>query len=220
MRLAPLLWAVLFASAATLAGAGAAQAQDNVESDVLSYIESQFGGYGLRQASAVVVSPDDAHVYVASEQDDAVVHFTRDAATGDLTYVATYVNGENNVTGLNDPVDLAVSADGANLYVVGKQDDAVVVFASDATDGALDLAGDGSQRRGRRGEAGRPGRGERQPGRRERLRGGRYGADRLHAERPPTARWSSWKRKRAMAARALRSNCATSSSARTTATSM
>ena len=137
MRLAPLVLAVLWAVGAVLASSGHVSAQDSVQDNVLDYVESQFGGYGLRQASAAAVSPDDQFLYVTSEQDDAVVLFSRNTTTGDLTYIATYVDGENNVTGLNEPVALAISPDGKNLYVAGKEDDAIVVFSRDATTGKL-----------------------------------------------------------------------------------
>ena len=137
MRLAPTILGVLIAVTVTVVAPKTILAQDDVSADVLAFVESQFGGYGLRRASAVVLSPDDKDVYVASEQDDAVVHFTRDAATGDLTYKATYVNGENNVTGLVAPVALAVDSDGKNLYVTGRARDAVVVFARDPSNGVL-----------------------------------------------------------------------------------
>ena len=123
-RLAPLILAVSWAVGALLTSSGYALAQDNV----LDYVETQFGGYGLRQASAVAVSPDDQFLYVTSEEDNAVVLFSRDTVTGALTYIATYVDGENNVTGLVSPVALAISPDGQNLYVAGKLDSAIVVF--------------------------------------------------------------------------------------------
>ncbi|MFN2203584.1 MAG: beta-propeller fold lactonase family protein, partial [Caldilineaceae bacterium] len=137
IRLAPTVLGVVIAVMVTFVAPKAVLAQDDVLADVLSYVESQFGGYGLRRASAVVLSPDDKDVYAASEQDDAVVHFTRDLTTGDLTYKATYVNGENNVTGLSAPVALAVDSDGKNIYVAGRAGDAVVVFTRDAADGVL-----------------------------------------------------------------------------------
>jgi len=43
---------------------------------------------GLNGASGVVVSPDGASVYVASQVDNAVVRFDRNPATGALTPVA------------------------------------------------------------------------------------------------------------------------------------
>jgi hypothetical protein len=78
----------------------------------LTFVEAEKDGVngvdGLGGAQAVAVSPDGAHVYVASSgtstvtgTDDAVAIFTRDALTGALTFVAAVRDGENGFDGLN-----------------------------------------------------------------------------------------------------------------------
>jgi DNA-binding beta-propeller fold protein YncE len=53
---------------------------------VLNFVEAVFdgpqGAEGLEGATAVVVSPDGKHVYVAAGESDALAVFTRDPATG------------------------------------------------------------------------------------------------------------------------------------------
>lgn len=79
------------------------------------------------------VSPDGAHVYVSA--DDRVLVFARDPATGVLTWVETQQEGQLGVSGLEEAESLAVSADGANVYVASK--DAVAVFQRNPGTGAL-----------------------------------------------------------------------------------
>ncbi len=85
----------------------------------------------------VQVSPDGAHVYVASREDDAVVVMARNAANGTLTFVEN--QGEAGAAGDNlDGVrKLELSADGTHLYAAGSVAGAVVAFARDAGTGTL-----------------------------------------------------------------------------------
>jgi cysteine-rich repeat protein len=100
--------------------------------------EDNTGGVdGLDHVRAVAVSPDGAHLYAAGERDDAVAVFARDAGTGALTFVEVERNGIAGVTALDGPRCLAVSPDGAQVYVGTGVSDAVVVFARDASDGSL-----------------------------------------------------------------------------------
>jgi 6-phosphogluconolactonase (cycloisomerase 2 family) len=110
-------------------------------SGALSAIEKQVDGVngvdGLSGASATVVSPDGANVYAAGANDDAVVVFGRDPATGKLTFVEEKRNGANGITGLSGASALALSADGAHLYVAGPNGDTLAVFARSPVTGAL-----------------------------------------------------------------------------------
>ncbi|MCB8943193.1 MAG: beta-propeller fold lactonase family protein [Ardenticatenaceae bacterium] len=72
---------------------------------------------GLDGAAGVAVSGDGQHVYVVSTQDDALARFDRDDATGQLLFRGSLKEGEAGVTGLNGPRDIAISPDGAHLYV-------------------------------------------------------------------------------------------------------
>lgn len=92
---------------------------------------------GLLGASAVVLSPDGAHVYVAGTFDDSIVVFSRDSGTGALTVVGTVVDGLSDVDGLDGVQSLAVSADGAHLYAASAIDRSVAAFTRNPVTGAL-----------------------------------------------------------------------------------
>jgi 6-phosphogluconolactonase (cycloisomerase 2 family) len=95
------------------------------------------GVEGLEGATAVALSPTGNHVYVASAIDDAVAVFSRDGSSGELTFVETLRDGIGGVDGLDGAAFLAVSPDGAHVYVASDDDDAVAVFARNAGSGAL-----------------------------------------------------------------------------------
>lgn len=95
---------------------------------------------GLAGSSGVVVSPDGKHVYCASSLDDAVTVFSRDLATGDLTFIEVHKDdGQTGGTidGLHSAQRLNISSDGEFLYVPSSIDDAVVVFSRDTDNGTL-----------------------------------------------------------------------------------
>ena len=108
---------------------------------LLSFVETQVDGAsgveGLAQPSGVVVSSDGRHVYAASMKDAAVAAFERNASSGRLTFIGTAQNGQAGVQGLGGAAALALSPDGAHLYVAGSTDAAVAVFARDADTGQL-----------------------------------------------------------------------------------
>ncbi len=111
---------------------------------------------GLDAPFAVALSANGTSLYVASLGDDAVVRFTRDPATGTLTYEGC-VTGETASgptgsgacvqipsastngagSGLDEAFTLAVSSDGTSLYAVSERDDAVAHFARNPDTGAL-----------------------------------------------------------------------------------
>src|SRR5439155_884242 len=99
-------------------------------SGALTFVEMDRDGVagvtGLAGAKAVAVSPDGAHVYAAGSLDNAVAVFTRDAGSGKLTFVEAQEEGQNGVVGLTRARAVAVSPDGANVYVAGGYDDALV----------------------------------------------------------------------------------------------
>jgi DNA-binding beta-propeller fold protein YncE len=102
---------------------------------------------GLQSANGIVVSPDGQNVYVASFLSDGVAWFTREE-DGALTPQGCIQNtgrtecaGLGGTTaGLDGAYDLAISADGKNVYVAANQSDTVVVF-NRAPDGTLTAAG-------------------------------------------------------------------------------
>jgi fibronectin-binding autotransporter adhesin len=99
---------------------------------------------GLDGARSVAVSADGKSVYVASNNDQAVVRFNRNTTTGALTPAGCVddVNGGadtcgQTVHGLGGASSINVSADGRSVYVASGTDDAVVRLDRNTTNGAL-----------------------------------------------------------------------------------
>ncbi len=122
------------------AGSVAAFARDPV-SGALAFVELQRDGHngvdGIAGARDVVLSADGAFVYVAGIDDDAVAWFSRDETTGALTWAGAAFDGVGGAEGLAGATALALSPDGAQLYVTSQEDHAVAVFTRDAQSGAL-----------------------------------------------------------------------------------
>jgi 6-phosphogluconolactonase (cycloisomerase 2 family) len=85
--------------------------------------------------NAVAISPDGAHVYVTSQDDNAVVGFAR-KPDGTLELVDVQRVGAG-AEAIERPQDLAVSPDGANVYVISPVSNAIAVFARNPVTGAL-----------------------------------------------------------------------------------
>lgn len=92
---------------------------------------------GLGGCSDVVVSPDGAHVYATGLLDDAVVAFSRDAATGELKFGDAEYDGGKGVVGLNAPSALTFDPDGVHLYVSSQASNALALFERDPGSGEL-----------------------------------------------------------------------------------
>jgi 6-phosphogluconolactonase (cycloisomerase 2 family) len=111
----------------------------------LAFVQQQKDGIGgvdgLDGAFAIATSPDGKHVYVASFNDDAVAVFSRDPATGGLTFIETHKDGVGGVDGLDFAEGLMVAPDGRNVYVTGTDDDAVAAFSRDPASGSLTFLG-------------------------------------------------------------------------------
>ena len=109
--------------------------------DGLAYVGTRHDGSsgvnGLRSADALALSPDGTNLYAAGSGDSALAVFSRDAATGALTFVEQERQGSFGVEGLGGASAVAVSPDGLNVYAAGTQDDSLVVFTRDPADGAL-----------------------------------------------------------------------------------
>ena len=97
----------------------------------------------------VAVSPDGKHVYIATVNTDpaqvppthsGIAIFTRDLDTGALSYTASFLDGTDGAS-LQKPAGIAVSADGAFVYVSDFRNSllegAVDVFSRDASTGLL-----------------------------------------------------------------------------------
>ena len=84
----------------------------------------------------LALSPDGAHLYVSSFDLDALRLYARDAGTGALSFVESYVDGENGVAGLDEVEDIAVTPDGSGVYARG-HGGVIAAFARDLVSGAL-----------------------------------------------------------------------------------
>jgi len=97
----------------------------------------------LRGATSLALSPDGRSAYVAAPGSNGVSWFSRDATTGALTgggcIKHTFGFGEHCAGGfaLDGVSSVAVSPDGRFVYAASSRSNAVVVFARDATSGAL-----------------------------------------------------------------------------------
>ena len=97
---------------------------------------------GLAGGSMTILSPDGNFLYATGFLDDTIATFSRDAATGRLTFVEFDRDGEddgfgNIVDGLDNPSSVTVSSDGNFLYVAGSNDDAIATFSRNVLTGAL-----------------------------------------------------------------------------------
>lgn len=99
------------------------------------------GTDGLDGVESIAVSPDGGSVYAASPGADAVAVFARDRESGALTFVEAERDGAAGADGLEGAISVAVSPDSRHVYVAGRLDDAIAIFARDAATGALTFLG-------------------------------------------------------------------------------
>jgi DNA-binding beta-propeller fold protein YncE len=107
-------------------------------------------GPPLAGADAITVSPDGRFVYVGAGTADAIIAFSRNAATGRLTPLAgaagcLRANSANctPVTGIDGPSAIAISPDGTSLYVSSATAGTITAFLRDVNTGVLTQLGPG-----------------------------------------------------------------------------
>jgi 6-phosphogluconolactonase (cycloisomerase 2 family) len=99
----------------------------------------------IRSPDPLAISPDGAYLYTASfgtgppSDPGAVAIFGRDAITGHLTFLGKAVNGVGGFSGIGQPNRLAMSPDGAQLYVASWMDQALTALTRDLSTGALSV---------------------------------------------------------------------------------
>jgi DNA-binding beta-propeller fold protein YncE len=108
-------------------------------------------GRALVGPDVVVVSPKGENVYVGSFFGNAVAVFDRDPVSGALTQpgdssgcIAEAISGCALGVALGAPEGMAISGDGASVYVASALSNAVVTLARDQSTGNLTQASDGS----------------------------------------------------------------------------
>jgi DNA-binding beta-propeller fold protein YncE len=103
-------------------------------------------GKALVKPRFLTMSGDSKFVYVPSQLSDAIDVFARNTTTGELTQLAGTAGcvSEDGTGGqcadgnaLDDPFQVAASADGKSLYAVTLLSDSVVAFRRNPTTGAL-----------------------------------------------------------------------------------
>ncbi len=99
------------------------------------------GVLSMKYPTGLVVSPDGKFVYVAAYGSGALVSFTRNSATGELSYLERKRNGKfdagKKIVGMSRPIDITISSDGKSLYLTGYSDNSVVVFRRDINTGLV-----------------------------------------------------------------------------------
>ena len=102
-------------------------------------------GTALRSPRAVALSPDGRHAYVAATGSDAVATFAVTAGGGLVQTACVSDAGTDGVCddgeALREPIAVAVSPDGRNVYVAARRSNALTVFVRDQDTGALRQVG-------------------------------------------------------------------------------
>ncbi len=92
---------------------------------------------GLKGITSIAVSPDNKNVYASGMGDSVVAAFSRDAATGALSFGACYAYHTGGLGLQSGSFAITVSPDNKNVYVGSFSDSSIVVFERDAATGAL-----------------------------------------------------------------------------------
>jgi uncharacterized repeat protein (TIGR01451 family) len=95
------------------------------------------GVNGLGGVKALTISPDGRHLYAAGFDDDGIAIFSRDSASGQLTFVDALLQGQAGADGLNGATALVFGPDGSYLYVAGKDNDGLAILKRNSLDGLL-----------------------------------------------------------------------------------
>ncbi len=89
---------------------------------------------GMWLIERLTISRDGLSLYGAARGDDAIAAFSRDPATGTLTYLGS--GGS-----LDEPTDLVLSPGGRSLFVAARGDAAIARYARDPGSGELSFRG-------------------------------------------------------------------------------
>ena len=115
----------------------------NTISGELSYSESYQNSLndieGMVAPKVITVTNDGKQIFVVSDINDTLVVFDRDPSSGILTYRGFFQDEVDGIDGLEGAIDVAVSHDDSQVFVVSNEDDSLVVFDRNANTGELSL---------------------------------------------------------------------------------
>ena len=113
----------------------------NPTTGALTFVEFDADGAGgvdgLDGAEGARVSPDGKHVYVVSSVDSSIAAFSRNPATGGLTFVEFEDDGVAGVDGIAGANEVVVSPDGRHVYSASRIDSSIAAFSRNPATGAL-----------------------------------------------------------------------------------
>jgi DNA-binding beta-propeller fold protein YncE len=153
-RIAAVVGCLLLAMACTASRPGSAAAQTAVRTIAWNWLgcvgrDSPCAPFnGMNFPKWLTVSPDGRNLYVSAQNGDSVAILARDVATGRVHQPAGqggclsdngagYDPACTAASGLDSPQGIAVSPDGANVYVAASASNAITVLARDDTTGQL-----------------------------------------------------------------------------------
>ena len=108
----------------------------------LGYVKDGENGVdGLRGARDVAISPDGNNVYAVAAADDGISWYDRNSTSGALTFRSFLKDNQNGMDGLNGAQALVISPDGKNIYIAGREEDAVTWVDRNTTTGEITFNG-------------------------------------------------------------------------------
>lgn len=99
----------------------------NAGDGTLAFVHS-LTGEGADDVVRLALSPDGKHVYAVGRTSSTLAAFSRDAGTGQIALAHALTRQTPGVGALNQPNGIAVSPDGAQVYVTARIGNAVIAF--------------------------------------------------------------------------------------------
>ncbi len=103
----------------------------NATDGSLGFVQSLVHGgtvVGMKKPVRLAISPDGAQVYVLARESNALTRFGRDAATGQLSFAGSLDQSAPGLGKLVSPQGIAISPDGAHVYVTARMGNALIGF--------------------------------------------------------------------------------------------